>query len=252
MKKLFLFVFLLTSLGISAQNYISYYPFANLSKLGSPSFDKFLTSYGEYNKAYITKLPSTTQFGVGYGFGVKAGLSGHLLIPFEFSRMHSSTEVLFTDGGKREFEFRSGGVSLGLGYSLQDLSKLFYIYPEAGVFLERDRIVSTYTDGTGSFNPEALNGTFKSSGGKLFVGLGACAGSKHVKAFARAQYYFPIASTQLEDDKKVVTDYGTHVIPVDYPLWTTDPVDYYGDNVEDDFKGLNLSFGITFDIPIDE
>lgn len=252
MKKLLILVFVTLTLQLSAQHYVSLYPLLQYSKLGSPSFDTFLASYGQYNSQYISLLPSGTQAGLGYGVGVRAVMYGHLLIPIEISQMNSSAKVEFNDGSSRDFKFRSAGVTMGLGYALQEVSKPFYLYPELGIFLERDQIKSSFMEGTGSFNPAALNGKFTAAGGKFFVGLGAAAGTSSIKGFARFQYFFPIASSQLEDKDKVLNDYGSHIIPIDYPQWAYDPVNYIGDGVEDDFKGLNISFGIVFDIKMKE
>jgi hypothetical protein len=139
-----------------------------------------------------------------------------------------------------------------MGYTFPAVSKPFYMYPEFGISLGQDKIISSFSAGTGSFNPDALNGTFDAGlSGKFYAGLGAAVGAERFKVMGRIQYFFPIASSELDDDDKVISDYGTHFIPVDYPAWITDPVDYSGPTVEDDFKLFNITLGIVYEIPFD-
>jgi hypothetical protein len=252
MKFLSLFFALFLGLSATAQNSISIYPYMSLTKTNSKTFSEFLDSYGNYNSQYITSQQDDISAGIGFGFGIRAVLYGHLLIPFEYSSLRSSTDIEFTDGSMRSFDFRSGGFTFGMGYSLQSVSKPFYMYPEFGITLGKDKIISSFSAGTGSFNPSALNGTFDGSlSGKFYLGLGAAVGTERFKVMGRVQYYFPIASSELVDADKEMSAYGTHYIPVDYPTWITDPVDYFGPTVEDDFKLLNFTLGIVYEIPFE-
>ncbi len=250
MKKNLLSLLILFSLGAAAQNSISIYPILTFAKTNSGSFSRFLDSYSSYNSQYISEKPSGTKPGIGYGIGIRAVLADHLLIPFEYNTLRSSAEVKFDDGSIRSFDFRSGGFQFGMGYSIPAVSAPFYLYPEFGISLGKDKIISSFSAGTGNFNPSALNGTFASDlSGKIYAGLGAAFGIERVKVMGRFQYFFPIASSELDDGDKVLSDYGTHFIPVDYPTWISDPVDYYGPTVEDDFKLFNITVGIVFEIP---
>jgi len=243
---------MLLSLSATTQNSISIFPFLALTKTSSESFSQFLESYSSYNSQYISAKSDNISAGIGYGIGIRAVLSDHLLIPMEYSSLRSSTDVEFTDGSIRSFDFRSGGFTFGIGYSIQKVSKPFYIYPEFGMLLGKDKIISSFSAGTGSYNPNALNGTFGGSlSGKIYLGLGAAVGAERFKVMGRVQYYFPIASSELVDSDKELSDYGTHFIPVDYPTWATDPVDYFGPTVEDDFKLLNFTLGIVYEIPFE-
>jgi hypothetical protein len=252
MKTLLLCFSLLLGISATSQNSISLYPLFALTKTNSESFSQFLESYSNYNSQYISSKNDELSFGTGFGIGIRAVLSDHLLIPMEYSFLRSSTHVEFTDGSKRSFDFRSGGFTFGMGYSIQAVSKPFYMYPEFGILLGNDKIISSFSEGTGNFNPNALNGTFGGSlSGKVYLGFGAAVGTEKLKVMGRVQYYFPIASSELTDSDKELSDYGTHFIPVDYPTWATDPVDYFGPTVEDDFKLLNFSIGIVYEIPFE-
>jgi len=252
MKKPLLILLMLISLGAAAQNSISIYPVLAFTKTNSESFSQFLDSYSAYNSQYITEKSDGTRPGMGFGIGIRAVLYGHLLIPFEYNTLRSSAEVKFNDGSIRSFDFRSGGILFGMGYSIPAVSKPFYMYPEFGISLGQDKIISSFSAGTGNFNPSALNGNFDSGlSGKFYAGVGAAVGTERLKVMGRFQYFFPIASSELDDDDKATSDYGTHFIPVDYPEWITDPVDYFGPTVEDDFKLFNISVGIVYEIPFE-
>ena len=93
MKKSFLTLLVLLSLGAAAQNSISLYPVLAVTKTSSETFSGFLDSYSAYNSQYISEKPGDISSGVGFGIGIRAVLYDHLLIPFEWSSLRSSAEV---------------------------------------------------------------------------------------------------------------------------------------------------------------
>lgn len=221
----------------------SFYAMTNFQSIKSESFITFANEYNSFLSSDISKKLDPVRLGMGWGLGWTISSDAGLLIGMEYNKVSSKTSVEFNDGAVRDFKLSDGGMKFIGGFSPVNSDEKFYFYPFIGFTLGKNRLITSYTPGSNNFTGEMLNGNYRETTLKYNWGLRAAFGSEHLKFLFGIEYVGKFIPVDLYDGDKP----GTSYIGTDYDLFVSDPYDYFGENIETDFKGLRINAGISFD-----
>lgn len=237
-------VLLLHSAGFIKAQGASLYISGKFATLRSKTFRTFSEEYNSFFTNSISTPLNPNCSGGGWGIGMHIVGPTGLVLGAEFSRVRGSTSCVFTDGAERSFQLRDQGILLYSGFSPGQPTEKIYIMPIFGFSAGQCRITSTYVPGTSGNTGEALTGIYRGLSMQYLIGIQLAGGSDHFKVFGRFDFSGPLAGLTLEDQDK---PYSTMSIPVDYDTYNADPSLYVGNYVHADFKGINVSLGISLD-----
>jgi hypothetical protein len=236
------FVFMGISTPLFSQG-VSLFGYSTYQLMNPKGFNNFVSSYNAYNTNFLKTPMNKPTPVVGWGLGV-AMLVSIGQYPLEYAMTESVSKATFNDGSVRTMRLRSQHLSGGMGVFLGNFKRA-YCLPEFGVSVGTNRIVSSFTSTSTGTITDFFSGNYKTSliGSAVYAGFTAAVGGS-VKLLMRARYYFALSPTTLEDDSK---GFSYQQLPQNTAAYVAGPRFYTGEYVKDEFGGLRLSLGLTFD-----
>lgn len=243
-KKLYLIIVLVLGLKLNAQTaedpVIIISSGFNFQNIKCKSFNQFQDNYIHYYGNNINK----TKYTPGLGFHLQINVAPYF--NNEYTTHNSQKEILFKNGDKMSFKFKSKQWRLNFGFGIGDLEDdQICLKPELGLGFGRNHLECNVQTNNLQAKDLLLNGKYRD--GNIFLNLGLAVHLKPsdsplgFKAYLR-QNWTILAFAMLDESKPSFEDR----IPIDYVAWrNTAKGGYIGNAVKGNFRFFEVGFGLS-------
>ncbi|MDP2176748.1 MAG: hypothetical protein Q8K70_12635 [Bacteroidota bacterium] len=206
----------------------------------SESFNQFQKNYIAYYANSIDK----TKYAPGTGFYFQINIAPYFNT--EYTTHSSKKEILFKNGDKMGFNFKSRQWRLNFGFGIGELEDDQICFkPELGLGFGRNHLECNFQTSNSQAMDLLLDGKYRD--GNIFLNLGLAVHVKPsdspigFKAYLR-QNWTILAFEMTDDSKPFLEDR----IPIDYVAWRNTPKgDYLGDAVKGNFRFFEVGLGLS-------
>lgn len=212
----------------------------NFQNINCKSFNQFQNNYINYYGNSIDKTKYSPGFGFYFQFNVAPYFNN------EYTTHHSKKEILFKNGDKMEFNFKSRQWRLNFGTTIGSLDDdQIAIKPELGLGFGRNYLECDVQTNNKQAMDLLLDGKYRD--GNIFLNLGLAVHLKPsdspigFKAYLR-QNWTILAFPMTDESKPFLEDR----IPIDYVSWRNTPKgDFLGDAVKGNFRFFEVGLGLS-------